>query len=61
MSDKPGLWQCPRCGFALAKLERMTALLREADKVIVWESQAPSLGRDFQERVEAALGIGDVE
>lgn len=35
----------------------LEALLREADNIVVWETAMPN-GRDFQRRLEAALGIG---
>lgn len=38
-------------------IDELQAILREADRVIVWESDGPSLGRDFQERVDSALAF----
>jgi hypothetical protein len=41
-----------------ARIAELEALLREADGNVVWEIAYPTKGREFQRRVEAALGIG---
>jgi hypothetical protein len=42
----------------LTRIAELEALLREADDNVVWELAYPTRGREFQRRVEAALGIG---
>lgn len=39
---------------AKAEIEKLRSLLIEADKVTLWE-HTPSLGMDYQERLEAAV------
>lgn len=49
-------WELDYDGNCIAcKLDQVTDLLSRADKVIIWESAAPALGRGFQEEVERAL------
>lgn len=40
-----------------AEIERLRALLRHADDVVIWEHTTARSG--FQEEIESALGIGD--
>lgn len=41
-----------------ARIAELEALLREADAAVIWEAVMPDKGRNFQERLERALGIG---
>ena len=42
---------------ATQEIERLRSLLRRIDDVITWETTP--LGRDFQEEIEAAIGIAE--
>lgn len=60
--DKPGRAKISRperlrlCREARAEIERLLALLKHADDVVIWEHTPARSG--FQEEIEAALGIG---